>query len=88
MSLPQVQVMSRQGCCLCEDAEMIARFVAEKGLCRLEVIDVDGELELAARFGADVPVLLIEGAVSMKHRINRTELEERLNLLMKEQRKC
>lgn len=80
--------MSRKGCCLCKDAEVAARFVAEKGLCRLEVIDVDRELELAARFGADVPVLLIEGVVSMKHRIGRTELEERLNLLMKEQRKC
>ena len=88
MSLPQVQVMSRKGCCLCEDAEVVTRLVAEKGLCTLEVIDVDRELELAARFGADVPVLLIEGAVSMKHRISQTELEERLNLLMKEQRRC
>jgi hypothetical protein len=80
--------MSRKGCCLCEDAEAIARFVADKGLCRFEVIDVDRELELAARFGADVPVVLIEGVVSMKHRISQAELEERLNLLMKEQRKC
>jgi len=80
--------MSRRGCCLCEDAEEVARLVAEKGLCRLEVSDVDMELELAARFGADVPVLLIEGAVSMKHRIDQTELEESLNLFMKEFRRC
>ena len=88
MSLPRVQVMSRRGCCLCEDAEAVARFVAEKGLCRFEVVDVDREPELAVRFGADVPVLLIEGVVSMMHRINQTELEERLNRLMKEQRRC
>ncbi len=88
MNLPQVQVMSRRGCCLCEDAEKVARLVAAKGLCRLEVVDVDMELELAARFGADVPVLLIEGAVSMKHRIVQKELEESLNLYLKEFKRC
>jgi len=80
--------MSRRGCCLCEDAEQIARLVAAKGLCQLEVIDVDMELELAARFGADVPVLLIEGAVSMKHCIDQAELEDSLNLYLKEFKKC
>ena len=80
--------MSRRGCCLCEDAEQVARLVADKGLCKLEVIDVDRELELAARFGADVPVLLIEGAVSMKHRIDQAELEDSLNLYLKEFKKC
>ena len=88
MNLPQVQVMSRKGCCLCEDAEVVARVIAEKGLCRLEVVDVDRELELAARFGADVPVVLIEGVVNMKHRINQAELEARLKLLMKESGRC
>jgi len=80
--------MSRKGCCLCEDAEVVVRLVAERGLCHFEVIDVDRELELAAIFGADVPVLLIDGAVSMKHRVDQKELEERLSLFIKEQEKC
>jgi len=88
LSLLQVQVMSRKGCHLCEDAEVVVRDIAEKGLCTFEVIDVDRELELAARFGADVPVILIEGDVSMMHHIDQGELEERLNLLMKECRTC
>ena len=88
MNLPQVQVMSRRGCCLCEDAEDVVQLVADKGLCRHEVIDVDLELELAARFGSDVPVLLIDGMVSMKHHIDQAELEDRLNLYLKERNKC
>ncbi|MES0370989.1 MAG: glutaredoxin family protein [Mariprofundaceae bacterium] len=83
--------MSRKACCLCEDAEAALFRAVEKGLCpseTVEVIDVDCKLELAARYGADVPVLLIDGVVKMKHVINQSELEETLMLLFKESVKC
>lgn len=80
--------MSRKACCLCEDAEAAALQVAAKGLCSLEVVDVDAELELAARYGADVPVLLVDGAVKMKHFIRQAALEEMLMLLSKENETC
>ncbi len=63
----------------------------KKGLCSLdmiEVIDVDQTLELAVKYGADVPVLLIDGVVKMKHVINQAELEEALTMLPKESVKC
>lgn len=63
----------------------------KKGLCSLdmiEVIDVDQTLELAVKYGADVPVLLIDGVVKMKHVINQAELEEVLPMLPKESVKC
>lgn len=83
--------MSRRACCLCENAEAALFQAVEKGLCpseMIEVIDVDRELELAARYGADVPVLLIDGVVKMKHVINQPELEEALMMLSKESVKC
>ncbi|MDX8404315.1 MAG: glutaredoxin family protein [Mariprofundaceae bacterium] len=83
--------MSRKACCLCEDAEAALFRAVEKGLCpfeMVEVVDVDHELELAARYGADVPVLLIDGVVKMKHVINQTDLEETLMMLSEESVKC
>jgi len=67
--------MSRKGCCLCEDAEAAALQAQEKGLCRIEVIDVDTDLELAARYGMDVPVLLVDGVEMLKHEIRPEQLE-------------
>lgn len=80
--------MSRKGCCLCEDAEAVARKAAAGGLCRLEVVDVDEQLELAARYGADVPVVLVEGVERMKHVVRQQELEALLTALAKEKREC
>lgn len=80
--------MSRKACCLCEDAETAVLQAAEKGLCSIEVTDVDQQLELAAAYGADVPVVLINGVVKMKHVVDQTELEGILLALSKESRTC
>ncbi|MFQ5518685.1 MAG: glutaredoxin family protein [Mariprofundus sp.] len=84
MSQTLVQVMSRKACCLCEDAEAAVLQAEAKGLCRLEVVDVDEKLELAARYGADVPVLIVNGVARMRHRVDQDELEEMLINLTQE----
>ena len=80
--------MSRKACCLCEDAERAVLQAVKKGLCSLEVTDVDQQLELAVAYGADVPVVLIDGVVKMKHVIDKRELEGILLALSKESERC
>lgn len=46
---------SRVGCCLCEGLEERLRALEPPPL--LQVVDVDGDPVLAARFGLEVPVL-------------------------------
>jgi len=82
MALPELRLMSRKACCLCEDAYRVAEGLAARGLCRLEVIDVDHDIELARLYGMDVPVLLINGEVRFKHRVTADELEPALNKAM------
>jgi len=73
--VPVLQLMSRKACCLCEDAErVIADFVAQ-GRCHLEVLDVDKNVALAARYGMDVPVLLAHEQVKLQHRITSHDME-------------
>ncbi|MDQ6952272.1 MAG: glutaredoxin family protein [Mariprofundaceae bacterium] len=80
MTSPVLQLMSRQGCCLCEDAEVvIADFVAQ-GCCILDVVDVDQDPALAARFGMDVPVVLKDDEVRLMHRITHGDLEALLEV--------
>lgn len=74
MAQPDLILMSRKACCLCEDAEAVLQALAARGLCAFDVVDVDQDLQLAVRFGADVPVLLMGDRVLMQHRIQPEEL--------------
>jgi glutaredoxin len=67
-----VILYTRPGCHLCDDA---LRVLTEQQRCHafaLDVVDVDGDPELAARYGARVPVVVINekerfhGAVNPK----------------------
>jgi hypothetical protein len=55
------QLLSREGCELCE--EMLAQlesFCAGRAAA-IEVLDVDADSRLRARYGHQVPVLLLDG---------------------------
>jgi len=64
-----VQVMSRHDCGLCEHAVMVVKQAAEQGLCTWESIDVDRDKSLLVRYGMDVPVVLVNGELRFRHRL-------------------
>ena len=56
---PRLQLLTRQGCHLCEvAAETLARIAAEAGAVP-EAVDVDDDPELQAEYGDRVPVVLL-----------------------------
>lgn len=58
---PRLQLLTREGCHLCEvAAETLARIAAEAGLEPVAV-DVDADPELRGEFGDRVPVVLLDG---------------------------
>ena len=57
--LPDLLLYSRQGCCLCEGLEQKLRALDSPPV--LTVVDVDDDPALQARFGLEVPVLLLAG---------------------------
>ena len=82
--MPQVPgrltVVQRRDCQLCE--EMIAELTAlgrRMPLPVLEVVDVDSDPQLQRRHGLDVPVLLLDGSVVCRHRLDREELRRLLD---------
>ncbi len=55
--LPVLVLLTRKGCCLCEGLEQKLRGLDPP--LALELIDVDGDPALQARFGLEVPVLQV-----------------------------
>jgi len=79
MRLPHVQIMSRSQCCLCDDAKaVVSELAAQPGVCTWEVVNIDADAELMRRYGLDVPVLLIDGVVSFRHRVHAEALAQAL----------
>jgi predicted thioredoxin/glutaredoxin len=68
-------VVHRQDCDLCDEMvaelELLGRKVQ---LPPVSIVDVDGDPDLVRRYGLNVPVLLLDGAVVCKHRLDVDEL--------------
>ena len=76
-----MSVVQRRDCELCEEllAELavLARSVA---LPPIDVLDVDADAQLLRRYGLHVPVLLLDGEVVCRHRLDVPELKRLLRL--------
>jgi predicted thioredoxin/glutaredoxin len=76
---PTLTVVHRQECDLCD--EMVAELEQlgrKMPLPPLRLVDVDGDPELVRRYGLSVPVLLLDGTVVCRHRLDVDELKRLL----------
>ena len=67
--------MHRRDCQLCD--EMLAELATLgrlQPLPPIEVVDVDADPQLKRRHGLEVPVLLLDGTVVCRHRLDPEEL--------------
>lgn len=74
----RVVVFSRHDCCLCDQALEEVRRARQQVPFDLEVVDVDVDASLAARYGEEVPVIEIDGRKAFKYRVTRAELLRKL----------
>ena len=78
-STPRLTVVHRHDCELCEEMlrelHALGRTVT---LPEIEIIDVDSDPVLRRRHGFDVPVLLLDGTVVCRHRLDASELQRLL----------
>jgi glutaredoxin len=74
----RLTLYSRKDCCLCDEMKASIHAAGRKVPVDLVEIDVDTSRELVERYGAEVPVLLINGRKAFKYRVTARELEQRL----------
>lgn len=75
---PLVRLYTRTRCHLCDAAKAEMARADCAGLFALEEIDIDTDPELVRRFGYDIPVVEIEGAIVFKHRLTAREFRREL----------
>lgn len=72
---PRLMLLHREDCGLCEEMIDELQSLGRKlPLPLLELVDVDSDPELARRHGLDIPVLLLDGTVVCRHRLDSDEL--------------
>ena len=71
----RVELVTRGGCHLCEDALALLRELGVEPLLR----DVDGDAELSRLYDFRVPVVLVDGRVAAEGRIDRATLTRALD---------
>jgi glutaredoxin len=73
-----VTIYSRPGCHLCDDMKAVVARVARSLPLRLEDVDVSTDPALEARYGPDIPVLMIGGKKAAKYRVTDDQLRRLL----------
>ena len=69
---------TRNDCPLCHEMEEVIAAEMAKFDARIERIEIDGNPDLEARFGIEVPVLFVNDRKAFKYRCTPAELRKRL----------
>jgi hypothetical protein len=77
---PHVIFYTRPGCHLCDEARREMARSGCDGRYTLEEVNVDDDPTLKARYGWDIPVLLIDSVVAFKHHLTAEEFRREINL--------
>lgn len=73
-----VEIYSKAGCCLCDDAKAVLDRVRADIPFDLQEIDIESDAELLRRYGEQIPVVFIGGFKAFKFRVDETELRRKL----------
>jgi hypothetical protein len=73
-------IYSRPGCHLCDEMKStVTRVIGPMaGLVALREVDISGDADLEARYGLEIPVLMIDGKKAAKYRVTETALARML----------
>jgi hypothetical protein len=74
----RVTLYTRTDCHLCEEMHAVVERVAREIALTIEEVDVDTDPALAATYGAEVPVLCVNGRKAFKYRVDERALRARL----------
>ncbi len=69
-------IYTRQGCHLCQEMKVIVERVVRdtRTVAEVEEIDIANDPDLEARYGLEIPVLLVNGKKAAKYRVSEQEL--------------
>lgn len=73
-----VEIYSKPSCSLCDEAIAAVERVRARIPFQLRIISILEDLEAMKAWRYDIPVVVVEGEVAFKHRVDEALLEARL----------
>jgi len=73
-----VTVYTRERCCLCHKAIELLEDRRKRHGFRIVAVDIDGDPELAAKYGEQIPVVAFDGKVRFRMIVNPALLDRLL----------
>jgi glutaredoxin len=74
----RITVYSKPGCHLCDRAKDVLNRCRQRVAFEIEVVDISQNPELLARYGEDIPVILLDGQEIARHFVRERKLLELL----------
>jgi glutaredoxin len=78
-----IEMYSRPGCHLCDEAKDVIERVAGRVPISLRVINVEDDPQLEAAFGTEIPVVFVNGHKAFMYRVDEAKLEKKVKKLWK-----
>ncbi len=78
MSMTEVMLYGRDGCCLCDEAREVLQRVRARQPFVLVERDIDGDDALLRAYLERIPVVAIDGVEAFELFVDESELERRL----------
>ena len=69
---------TRPGCHLCDEMKEIACPLARELGYTITEVDISDDADLEARYGTEIPVLMVNGRKAFKYRLTGSELRKKL----------
>ncbi len=69
-------IYTRPGCHLCHEMKILVERVVRdtRAAAQIEEVDIGNDPDLEARYGLEIPVLLVNGKKAAKYRVTEKEL--------------
>jgi len=71
---PQVIIYGKPECCLCDEALEVLEQVRKRIPFDIEKKDITDDPDLSERYACSIPVILVDGRVAFKHRVEKERL--------------
>ena len=79
----EIEIYSRPGCHLCDDAKEVVERVQRRFPFSLRVVNIEMDPELEKAYGEQIPVVFINGNKAFKYHVDERELEQKVKRLWK-----
>jgi glutaredoxin len=77
----RIEIYSRPGCHLCDEAKEVIERVGRRFSFALFIINIETDPELEKLYGDQIPVVFINGNKAFKYHVDEAELEKKAKKL-------